>query len=262
MLITQGIKLFTGHLLAYAFLPQGFVYAVCGAIIGVVFSELVGLLYLAMCFAFSNREQVIFDENKIKVTKKELIKLSLPIAIGTVLPAASQLIDSFLIVNLLKTTGIRAATATAQYGLFSGTVASIINVPVVLTLALCVAVVPIVSAGRVNRDLSGIIQKSATSIKLSYVIGVPSALLLFVLARPVLEILYPRLTAAQITLSVSLLSISAFSIIFYSQMQIYTSLLQALDKTYVPVKNLAFAVLVKVLLSVVLILKIGIIGRQ
>jgi Uncharacterized membrane protein, putative virulence factor len=172
----------------------------------------------------------------------------------------SQFIDSFLIVNLLKATGESTASATVGYGLFSGTVMSLVNMPVVLTLSLAVVVVPLVSKSRVGRDLNDIVQKSTTAIKLSYVVGIPASLLMFVYAKPIVYFLYPRLPLTELTLSVKLLRVACFSIVFSTEMQVYNALLQALDRTYVPVKNVGLALLTKTAVLVILLLTIGIEG--
>lgn len=261
MLLSQTVKLVSGLLLAYYLMPRGLIYAVYGAIAGVVLSELITLVFLLLYYLITyKKERLIPSGINTKDCTKQIIKITVPITIGSILLPLTQFIDSFLIVNILKSGGESAVAATSQYGLFSGTVMSLVNMPIVLILSLCVAIVPAISAGRATRNLDGIVQKSATSIKISYVIGIPAALLFFVLSRPIIELLYPKLSAAEITLAVNLLCVSAFTIVFSSQMQIYNSLLQALDKTYVPVKNLGLAIIVKILLSIILIKKIGIMG--
>ncbi|MEG1791840.1 MAG: polysaccharide biosynthesis protein [Clostridia bacterium] len=260
-MVEQIVKLTLGLFLVYYLLPRGIIYSVYGALLGVTISEVLTLFYMMICYFFNRKKyDTKVPDIDFKTTSRELVKITLPIAIGGLIIPISQFIDSIMIVNLLKLNGLATSVATAEYGLFSGTVMSIVNMPIIITLSLAIVLVPIVSAGRVDRDLEGIIEKSATAIKLSYVIGLPSALLMFVYARPILVFLYPMLTSQNIETAVALLRLLSFTVIFQSQMQIYNSLLQALDRTYAPVKNMLCGVFVKTVLAIILLKTIGING--
>ena len=169
-------------------------------------------------------------------------------------------IDSVLVVNILMRTGLTLSRATASYGMLTGPVASLINLPVVLTLSLGVAVVPVIAHIKEQRDLAAIKQKSDTALKLALIIGVPFAVIYFLLARNILLLLYPRLSVDEINLGVKLLQIGAVTVLILSLMQIYSSLLQGLGKTFVPVKNLAISAAVKIFLDIILLFAIGIAG--
>ena len=186
--------------------------------------------------------------------------VAFPIAIVAVLMPLSNFLDSIILVNVLKGAGVAQDVATAQYGLLSGPVNSLINMPVVIIMSLAVVVVPSVSVSRVQRDIDGVMLKSRLSIKLSYLIGVPSAFFFMVFAPRLLPVIYPALTAAQLSVSVNLLRIVAANVVLLSAMQIYVSLLQALDKTKYAVLSLFIAIIVKIVLSVVLVRHIGILG--
>ncbi|HKL93942.1 MAG TPA: polysaccharide biosynthesis protein [Clostridia bacterium] len=260
-IIEQVVKLAVGLTLSIVFAKYyGVVYAVYGALIGVTLSEIVALSYLLVTYWVKERH------SKKEVLKpkfgdyKILRKVATPIALMSFILPLSQFADSFMIVNILKNVGLATEISTAQYGLLSGPVASLINLPIVILLSLSIAIVPNVSAGRVARDLDGIMRKSALSIKLTYLIGVPSALFFLVFARPIVALLYPNIGDASISLTITLLSISSVSIVFLSAMQVYTALLQALDRTMLPVRNLAIAVVIKIALSFVLTYKLGIVG--
>lgn len=259
--IEQAVKLAAGLAFARYLMPRGTIYAVYGAVIGVTLSEAAAFVYMIIRYLATEKNRgFLKSDESLKEGWRALTKISFPIALSGAVMPFSQFIDGLLIVNLIKSGGVSTEAATAQYGLYTGTVMSLVNMPIVITLALAIAVVPVVSASRVNRNLAGIVQKSSTAIKLTYVIGMPAALLLFLYARQVLGFLYPALSSAESDLAAVLLRISVFGILFQSQMQIYTSLLQALDKPYVPVRNMLLAMLLKTLLLVLLLRSSGING--
>lgn len=261
-IIEQVVKLAVGLTLSIILAKKfGAVYAVYGALVGVNLSEVFAFLYLL--FTFLVKEKRTQKEKFVKPQKadfKALRKVATPIAMMSFILPLSHFVDSFMIVNLLKGTGVAMEAATAQYGLLSGPVASLVNLPIVILLSISIAIVPNVSAGRVSRDLDGIMRKSALSIKMTYLIGIPSALFFLVFSRSIIGLLYSNIGDWEISLAVTLLSVSSVSIVFLSSMQVYTALLQALDKTMLPIRNLSIAVGIKIVLSLLLTYRVGIIG--
>ncbi len=256
-----GAKLVFGLGLSALFLPLGIQYAVFGALLGVAVSE--AITFIVMYATYRRRVGKLNLNLNIKENKryyKEIIKMSFPITLGGIIMPVVLFIDSILVVNILFRTGLPLAKATANYGMLTGPVASLINLPVVLTLSLGVAVVPAIAHIKEQRDLAAIKQKSDTALKLALIIGVPFAVIYFLLARNILLLLYPRLSFDEINLGVRLLQIGAATVLILSIMQIYSSLLQGLGKTFIPVRNLAISAVAKIFLDIVLLFAIGIEG--
>ena len=260
--ITEAItKLVFGLGLSAILLPLGIQYAVFGALLGVALSE--AITFFVMYIIYRKQVGKLYLNLNVKENRKyykEILKISFPISIGGIIFPLVLFIDSVLVVNILMRTGLTLSRATASYGMLTGPVASLINLPVVLTLSLGVAVVPVIAHIKEQRDLAAIKQKSDTALKLALIIGVPFAVIYFLLARNILLLLYPRLSVDEINLGVKLLQIGAVTVLILSLMQIYSSLLQGLGKTFVPVKNLAISAAVKIFLDIILLFAIGIAG--
>ena len=198
-----------------------------------------------------------------KVSRGELkgmLKVALPIAAVAALMPLANFFDSVIIVNMLKAFGLKQSVATAQYGIISGPVNSLINMPVVAIMSLAVAVVPSVSASRATRDIDGVMLKSSLCVRLAYLLGIPFAFYLAVFARNVIGALYPALSEQNTIVAVNVLRISAANVVFLSVMQIYVSLFQAVDKTKYAVFSLIAGIIFKIVLDVVLTRYIGING--
>ena len=256
-ILEQFIKLILGLMLAVFLAKYGIEYAVMGSLVGVTFSEFVAFFVLFIIY-LKKRDKT--SKIEIKTTDfSTIIKLSLPIVMGSMLIPLSQFFDSFIVVNILSKS-MNNELATSLYGLYSGSVTPIVNMPVMLVLTLAMIIVPVVSTDRINRDYNGILIKSKLSLKLCFIVGIPSSILLLVYAKPLLNIVYPRFTDEQISISSYLLQIASFSIVFYGAMQIETSLMQGLDRIIIPVKNLVIAILIKELICYILVRKIGILG--
>ena len=191
---------------------------------------------------------------------KGMLKVALPIAAVAALMPLANFFDSIIIVNMLEAFGLKQRVATAQYGIISGPVNSLINMPVVAIMSLAVAVVPSVSASRATRDIVGVMLKSSLCVRLAYLLGIAFAFYLAVFARNVIGALYPALSEQNTVVAVNVLRITAANVVFLSVMQIYVSLLQAVDKTKYAVFSLIASIIVKIVLDVVLTRYIGING--
>ncbi len=199
-------------------------------------------------------------ERVSKIELEGMLKVALPIAAVAALMPLANFFDSVIIVNMLKAFGLTQSVATAQYGIISGPVNSLINMPVVAIMSLAVAVVPSVSASRATRDIDGVMLKSSLCVRLAYLLGIPFAFFLAVFARNVVGALYPALSEQNTVVAVNVLRITAANVVFLSVMQIYVSLLQAVDKTKYAVLSLIAGIIVKIVLDVVLTRYIGING--
>lgn len=191
---------------------------------------------------------------------KGMLKVALPIAAVAALMPLANFFDSIIIVNMLEAFGLKQSVATAQYGIISGPVNSLINMPVVAIMSLAVAVVPSVSASRATRDIDGVMLKSSLCVRLAYLLGIAFAFYLAVFSRNVIGALYPALSEQNAVVAVNVLRITAANVVFLSVMQIYVSLLQAVDKTKYAVFSLIASIIVKIVLDVVLTRYIGING--
>ncbi len=259
-IIEQLVKLAVGIALSVAFSKRGVVAAVNGAFVGIAVSELCALAYLVVTFLVRRRKR---DRECLRVSRKEagdMVKIALPIAAVALLLPLSSFFDSVILVNAQRLAGLSAATATARYGLLSGPVNSLINMPVVMIMSLAVVLVPAVSMSRVTRDIDAILLKSKLSVKLSFLIGIPCAFYFMVFAPRLISVIYPALGAADGRLAADLLRVTAANVVLLSAMQIYVSLLQALDRTKDAVISLTVAIVLKIALSFVLTRYIGILG--
>lgn len=171
----------------------------------------------------------------------------------------TQFVDSFLVVNILSAS-VGTSAATASYGLLSGPVNTLINLPVTFALALGVAVVPHLAKNRTEHDIDSIRLKLATAVKVSVAIGVPFAALFLAAPLEVLGFLYPALAPAELEEAGVLLRISALTVVSLAVMQICVSVQQGLGDTRTPILNLAAGGAVKVIADVALLFVIGIEG--
>ena len=257
IMIEQGVKLLLGVTLAYLFRSRGVVASCAAALAGVTLSELaatatIGAVYLKKR---SNAERVHVPFRRVF---KEGLALRLS---GLILPV-SVFVDGLLIVRLLSRFGLSEGEGVAAYGIYSGAVNSLVNFPVVLSLSLAVAVIPLISRSRTMRDIEGIKGKARLTLKIALVVSIPATLALLLLAPKVIGLIYPVFTAEEKAVAVRLLLIGAGSVVFLSLTQIYSSLLQAIGRADVAAESLTIAILVRLMLVLILVPAVGIVGIQ
>lgn len=258
--ITEGaIKLVLGLFLAKLLLYRGIEFAVMGALLGVTISEFFTLIVLILFYKGKESFKVKISFAEFRSNIKSVWSFALPLTMGGIIIPLSLFFDSLMIVNLLNIKeGI--SSATMNYGLLSGTVAPLINMPIMLSLSLGVAVVPMITEEKVFRDLKSIKQKSEMCIKLALIIGVPFLLFFLFLAEDILRLLYPVLSPLQLATATTLMRIESINIIGLSIGQISASMLQSLGNMKQPVKVLLGCVVLKTLLNLILLPLLGITG--
>ena len=197
--------------------------------------------------------------NTVRGILVSIIKVALPVTFGSLVLPVTQVIDSVLIINVLTMVGATAKQATGVYGLLSGTVTTLINVPTVVVFAMSVALLPKIAKACGEKEK---VQKEADfSYKLCCALGLVATLFFFTCGQKLIDVLYRGgLDESQRALASTLLKTSAISVFFVSIIQVSTALLQGLNRSSVPAKNLLVGAVTKTVLTATLLPFIGIYG--
>ena len=169
--------------------------------------------------------------------------MALPITIGSIVVPLVNMVDSTLILPRLQAGGFSEEQALAMYGNFSGAAMPLVNVPTIFTMALATSLVPAIADAHAHENAGQIRTLSSLAIRIGLMLGLPAALGLYQLARPVSILLYNNAEVARS------LQVAAFAIIFISLKQTTAPVLQGLGKTYLPVSHMFAGLIVKVVLN-------------
>lgn len=133
--------------------------------------------------------------------------------------------------------------ATTAYGLYSGKAMQIINIPVAIASSMSAAIIPAVAGSYEMRKKKETRRKVAKAIKVTMLISIPAAVGLFVLARPVVMVLYPQMkTVAMVS---SLIRVMSVAVIFYALSTLTNGILQGTGKVNMPVIHAFVALLIQ-----------------
>ncbi|MBQ3048189.1 MAG: polysaccharide biosynthesis protein [Clostridia bacterium] len=260
---SQIIKLAGGFSFAAIFAKQGVIYGALGALVGISISEIVGLLFFVIYyFIFKVKNKNLFLKIKQTAEKcnyffyfKFIIKESIPLTLSSVILPMSMVIDSFLIVNILKSMGFDKGFATSLLGVNSGIVNTLVGLPTTICSGICMTVIPYITYALSNKNYEDVSKKISLSIKLSLFIAIPCAIVFALFSANILNILYAASFDSfyELKFASTLLVLSSINILYLNMLQLTTSILQALNRSYIPVISLAVALIFKILCEGVLI---------
>ncbi len=253
-IVEQVLKLVLGLTFAHLLIGRGPAYGAMGAMIGVGVSEIFALLYLAITYAFKRKKLDILEpeiETTFSQDLKLLIKQTLPITLNSLIMPLILAIDSFLIVNLLVSSGNSSEISTEMFGVYSGMVNSLVNFPTVFSMALAISLVPAISYGREKQEKN---LDASSVFKLIFYIAIPCIFIYFCFSREIIAVLYPSATNQNLlSLGALLLRISAINILYISLLQITTAILQGNGKSLAALANVSVAGVIKILLTLVFV---------
>ena len=178
---------------------------------------------------------------------KDILCITVPMSLTSILMTINKNVDSVTVVRGLKNF-LSNDEAIIQYGILSGKVDTLINLPLSFNMAFATALVPTVSAALARKNILEVNKKVTFSILTTMLIGVPCTAGMIVFAEPILNLLFPNASSGYIVLE-----IAAFSIVFTMLSQILNGALQGIGKIFIPAISLSIGVLVKTILNIILI---------
>ncbi len=223
--------------LAYHFLPSGVDKAAAGATVGAPIGAFAGMLFLGI-----ERGKAGHWSLKGRFPGRELCRLvgvALPMSFSGLLFPLMLMADSMFVPSRLRLIGLSIEKATAQFGQLSGEAMPLINLTMVVGAALAVSLVPAIARAIVAQDRVGANRKVDQAIHLVWLLGLPMAGGLIILARPLTWLLYGESGAA------GALKVLALGSPILAIQQVMGSSLQASGHGWVPVRNLIYGACVK-----------------
>jgi len=250
---------------AYLALPYGLEYAAAGAMFGVMLGEFCSMLVMLFLFWSTKRSYQLYAKAKIgtsnthmggRTALKRMISISIPVTASKLVGSFSYLFESIVITQSLAIAGIATAVATAQYGALQGMIIPVLLLPSALTFSLSVSLVPSLSEAAARSDMKTIHKRLNQSLRLALVTGAPFAVIMYVLADPVVHYLYGH---NEVSVMLKMMAPVALFIYFQAPLQ---AALQALDKPGTALVNTFVGAVIKLLLIYFLATKpeMGILG--
>lgn len=260
----QVIKLAAGLYLASLWVNRGVEWGAAGALLGVSISEVFALIMIMVIYRIKKKDinaNVMRPPVSVSRSKRSLVSelfiIALPVTFGACIMPIVGFLDAAIITNVMSAIDYSAFSSlspTASFGVLTGSVNPLINMPAVLSLALCMSLVPAISEARSQNNPAEVGSRSAMGFKLAVLIGLPCAIGMYILAEPILTLLFSGgLAPEELPVAVGMLKTLSVGVLFLTMLQTMTGILQGAGHQFIPVFNLIIGAVVKVVLSIVLI---------
>lgn len=251
--VVAGLAL-TTYLLSY-----GLPIAAGGASFGGSVGGIVGTIVVFIIFLMKRKEihseienSVISKEYRVTTIIKDLLIISIPITLGSSIAPIMDTIDTTFVLNRLQDINYTEELANSLYGQLKGMSQTLINFPQVFSIAIAMSLVPAIADAKARKNKAEIRTIISSGIRMTLLIGLPCAFGLFVLAKPIIGLIYFNNTIETINSTGEILAYLSFGVITLTLVQSLTAILQGLGRPMVPVFNLFIGAVVKVVLTYVL----------
>lgn len=246
-IVEQLFRVGLGLLLA-VMLRDNKIMAAAGASFGTTLGAFFGASFMTALY-FSRRKKCQLDSYRsidsnlsfVEVSVR-LIRIAIPITVGAGILPIMNLIDTTMVIRRLQEVGYVYEDANRLYGQLTGMAATLVNFPQVLTMAIAMSIVPLISRCYTVGEHEEAVKNTKLALKITMMISLPATFGLVALSTPIMKMLFPKepQSIGQI------LFFLGMGVVFLCTIQAITGIFQGMGKPYVPVKNLAIGCLVKV----------------
>src|SRR6056297_469047 len=247
--LEQLVRMITMIGLVYYLIRFGLEYGAAGATFGAVTGSIAGLLLVVKIYSNKKTEIFSFIESgsveSIKTFKiiKDIAYLGIPITFGALVQPLMNLVDAAIVPNRLQIAGFSIEAASQLYGRLAGMAMVLVNFPTIITVALAASLVPAISEAFAQDNHQLIKRRTETALRLTILIGLPSAAGLFILAEPLTSVIFNNAQAA------IPLKIVAWGVFFIAIQQSTSGIIQGIGKTKIPARNLFIGAIVNAFIN-------------
>ena len=166
-------------------------------------------------------------------------------------------LDMFLVKGSLAAYGLSPQEVTAQYGAYAGATWSLFNLPPTLTVTVGIAVLPFLTTALADHKVEEAYTNMRSSSKVVALIAMPCSLGMSVMAEPIIKLLYNESFWSVAIPTLRLLALSIFFVAFVSLTGVF---LQAAGKVKTSLLTMGIGGILKLIVNVVMVSRIGIMG--
>ncbi|MGH4118711.1 putative polysaccharide biosynthesis protein [Clostridium sp.] len=215
------------------FIKYGLAAGAAGGTIGTTLGALVAAIYMIHAYKKNKVFRVPKGHNKLVIKRfttkrlvKRLISYAMPMTICLGLQQSGLLIDIRIVQSRLFDSGFVEREVTILWGVLTQ-YTTLIGVPIAIISSLAITILPSISSLVALGDKRAVRSKINYAFRLCFLIAVPSAFGLAVLAKPIIYLLHFGSDVSR------LLTYGSVVIILMAVVSIQTSILQGLGKLYV-----------------------------
>ncbi len=200
MILEQSVRIALIAYLTKKFLPYGIEYATAGAIVASIIGELVSLLYLLARFKlrknFRLRKQFFSHMVKGRKTLQELMTIAIPTTGSRMIGSIAWFLEPIVVAQSLAIAGITTVSSTKLYGELTGYALPLLMLPSFITTSLGTSLIPAISEAYAKKKFRLVEYQLHQSLRFTFISGALSVVIIYVLADPLMTLMYGNNHAA------------------------------------------------------------------
>lgn len=196
-----------------------------GVMAGSIIGALASLVYLRAKYQRSPvriADSTKYESKDFSNYSKTILRISIPIAIGSITMALFNFVDSFTVSYALRANGVIEDNINYLYGVY-GRGITLVQIVTVFASSIILPLVPLITKKLTEKDIKGTSAIVEQAHKMTHLISWPAALGLFALTYPLNLALFTNVDGS------SMLAILNFSAVFTSLTLLGTGVLQGLN---------------------------------
>ncbi len=251
----QLLRVLSGLFLTIYLLDKGIPIAAGAASFAGSIGALFGLILIVSIYLFRkadiNKEMassLIHEDSTSRQILYDLLTITIPITIGSAIVPIMDTIDASIVLKRLQAINYSREMANDLYGQLKGYAQTLINLPQIFSISIGMSLVPSI-ARACAKNKKKVYEIIGLGIRITLLIGLPCAFGLFVLAKPIIGLLFFNNPNEVIESTGEILKVLSFGVIFLTLTQTLTFILQGLGKPIIPVINLLIGAILKLALT-------------
>lgn len=216
-----------------------------GSILGVL-SSLLYLLYKYKKFPNKVVKTEAYSFDTFKTYAIKILRISIPIAIGSVTMALFNFVDSFTIPAGFRAAGFSTEEINYQFGIYSRGL-TLVQITTVFASSIILPLVPLITEKLVKKDTAGTREVIEQTQKITHLVSWPAAFGLLALTLPLNLALFTNTEGSWV------LAIICFSSVFTSLTLVGTGILQGMSLARLSAYIIIGGIIIKVICNLLLI---------
>lgn len=236
------------------------IYGASGSAVGTGAGVLIALIFMLGMYSLNKdivKKRIKRDRTPILESYGEIFKVIIttvtPFILSTFAYNCSTVVNMYIYQYIMiDVTGLAKSEAAIRYGIFATQAITIINIPIAIASAMSSASIPGISATYATHKENETRNNVKKAIRMTMLIAIPAAAGLFVLARPVVQFIYPQKEA--LDTAAGLIRVLAVTVVLYGLSTLTNAVLQGIGKVNVPVIHSVVSLVVQVVILVLMLL--------
>lgn len=228
-------------------------WGAAGSAVGTGLGVVMGLIVMFLIYLLNHkliksriRRDVHHEDDSFGEIFKSITLLVTPFILSTAIYNLSSVVNTQVYQGSYAwRVGVDKDVINDMFGLFSAQAQTISTIPIAFASAMAAAMIPSITTCIASKDITGARSKIALAVKTTMIISIPSAVGIFVLAKPVIFLLFPGTTSDELEIAGRLLMALAVSVVFFAISTLNNSILQGIGRVNTPVVNAAIALAIQ-----------------